>query len=69
MARTAYFFKRYYGFLQGATIKDAGVRNGWPFFTIVKDGVEYTVEVSRDPEGNGPGFLFGLPDPDSQRKS
>ena len=25
----------------------------------------YTVEVSQDEEGNGAGFLFGLPDPKS----
>lgn len=34
----------------------------WPTITFVADdGEEFVVEVSRDPEGNGAGFLFGLP--------
>ena len=54
--------------LVGATIVEAGVGaddadgEGFPYFVIEKDGERTTVEVSQDPEGNGPGFLFGLPD-------
>ena len=35
----------------------------WPTFTMTKDGETFTIEVSQDEEGNGAGFLFGLPDP------
>lgn len=27
-------------------------------------GETYRLGISRDPEGNGPGFLFGLPEPE-----
>ena len=30
----------------------------WTILTLVKDGKTTMVEVSRDPEGNGPGHLF-----------
>lgn len=34
----------------------------WPYFKVkAKNGEVFKVEVSRDGEGNGPGFLFGLP--------
>lgn len=43
----------------GATLEDGAV---WPFFVFeLEGGFEIKVEVSRDEEGNGPGFLFGLP--------
>jgi hypothetical protein len=36
----------------------------FPAFTVkTPSGETFVVEVSRDPEGNGPGFLFGLPTP------
>jgi hypothetical protein len=36
----------------------------WPYLKVqTKDGQEVRLEVSRDEEGNGPGFLFGLPKP------
>lgn len=36
-----------------------GDDEGWPVFSVVKDGHEpINVVVSRDPEGNGGGFLF-----------
>lgn len=35
----------------------------WPKFTLKKGDEVLTFEVSQDPEGNGPGFLFiGPPD-------
>jgi|DEB0MinimDraft_10_1074344.scaffolds.fasta_scaffold24447_2 hypothetical protein len=61
----------YYGSAVGLTITkfeiveedDFGVEY-WPVFTAVdKDGVEFRLEISRDPEGNGPGFMFGLTPP------
>lgn len=30
---------------------------------IDRKGNSYRLEVSQDPEGNGPGFIFGLPNP------
>lgn len=64
------FLSRYYGQLKGATIVDvlAGIDDSmghvevWPTLKIrLASGDEVQVEVSRDPEGNGPGFLMGLP--------
>ena len=57
----------YYGQLKDATILTArGKVQGeqlWPTFTVrLADGTMRVIEVSRDSEGNGPGFLFGLPD-------
>lgn len=58
------FYQKYYKGLEGATIKTAGINDDcFPFFTFEKDGKEFTCEISQDPEGNGPGFLFGLPRP------
>ena len=62
------YMEKYYGFLKGAKIIGAGLHDDgefeWPYFKIEKDGQEFEVEVSQDPEGNGPGFLFGLPRPE-----
>jgi hypothetical protein len=34
----------------------------WPVLIAVdKNGQQYELELSQDPEGNGPGFMFGLP--------
>jgi len=59
------YFRRYYKALEGGHVKSAGLTvDGFPYFTVVfANGEEYTLEVSQDPEGNGPGFLFGLPTP------
>lgn len=55
------WMKKYMKGLEGRTIKSTGVsKDGFPFFTL-DDGAK--IEVSRDAEGNGSGFLFGLPDP------
>lgn len=61
----------YYGSLVGAKCvgveaetdnSEYGFGDCWPklIFEHPKGG-RFTVEVSRDEEGNGPGFLFGLP--------
>ena len=54
----------YYRQFIGSTIQDFSLveEDGvepFPCFTLVqKDGSSLKVEVSRDPEGNGGGFLF-----------
>jgi hypothetical protein len=69
---TELFWKKYYSGLEGATItkfagmNDAGFGepNGFPSFQVkFADGSEGIIEISRDPEGNGGGFIFGLPAP------
>jgi hypothetical protein len=60
------FYNKYYGFLKDAKITSAGVMEDdnelWPYIDIVaSDGGTYRLEISQDPEGNGPGFIFGLP--------
>jgi hypothetical protein len=59
------FWNKYYKQLEGMHIDEAGVlEDGYPFFVaITASGTRYRCEVSRDEEGNGPGFLFGLPAP------
>lgn len=32
----------------------------WPGIIFEKDGNEFLCELSKDEEGNGPGFMFGL---------
>jgi hypothetical protein len=71
--RAGEFHKRYYGQLRGARIiefigmnKDESMDwdEGFPAFKIqFSDGTFGIIEVSRDPEGNGGGFVFGLPAP------
>ena len=65
------FYKKYYGQLVGATItkfefpeaQPGEDTDGWyePFPTfsaVLSDGTKIILSLSRDPEGNGPGFLF-----------
>lgn len=59
------WFERHYGQLRGATIEEVGQAEGdyptesWPVLIVrMADGTRRQVEVSRDPEGNGPGHLF-----------
>ena len=62
------FYKDYYSQLEGATIvKFLGMKEeqyahgAFPQFKVkLKSGEEIMVEVSKDQEGNGGGFLFGL---------
>lgn len=68
------FYRRYYKQLVGATViefvgmnKDEDMQwdEGFPCFKVkFKDGTYGLLEISRDPEGNGGGFVFGLPLPD-----
>jgi hypothetical protein len=59
------YYKKYYGFMEGAKIVEAGVVERddeiWPHFVIEKDGEKFHLDVSQDEEGNGPGYIFGLP--------
>lgn len=70
-AKSAAFYQRYYKQLEGATIdKFIGMAGEneyeqFPTFTVtLSNGQCVRIEVSRDPEGNGGGFLFGLLSPD-----
>ena len=63
------FYTRYYTQLVGAKITGFKLvqdeyddHTMWPTFTAKKGNDTFTIEVSQDPEGNGEGFLFGLPD-------
>ena len=64
------WMRKYMAALVGGRITQAGVtKDGWPYFNVSvrvpgMGEVSFKVEVSQDPEGNGPGFLFGLPDPE-----
>lgn len=66
------YYKRYYSQLDGALIvkfdgmnEDDMGGDGFPSFTVrLKNGEIVTLEVSQDPEGNGGGFVFGLPLPE-----
>lgn len=50
--------------LQNTTVTNSGVEDEFPFLDFKKEtGEIYRAFVQRDPEGNGPGFLFGLPSP------
>ena len=65
--------ERYYEQLLGAKVIQVHVHkdesddehySGWPTFLVeMPDGNHMTLEVSQDEEGNGPGFIFGLPTP------
>ena len=68
------WWQAYLAPLKDATIKAAGLKmlpdddilEEWPVLLIeTVDGKMLEVTISRDPEGNGPGFLFGLPMPDT----
>lgn len=67
------YLRGYYGQLIGATV--VGIKMNieqdqeygdplfakvWPIIIFEKDGQEYRCEISRDEEGNGPGYMFGL---------
>jgi len=54
---------KYYKGLEHATIvKYKGMNFGFPVFTVLfADGSVGDIEISSDAEGNGGGFIFGLP--------
>ncbi len=60
------YYQRYYSQLEGATIvsfKGMVDEDGEEFPTFIvktKSGDLLEISVSKDPEGNGGGFLFGL---------
>jgi hypothetical protein len=66
MSREAYekraevYWQKYYSQLEGTRIvKYLGDTDGFPHFLVeYPDGEQYTIQVSRDPEGNDGGFLF-----------
>ena len=67
------FYTKYYSQLVGATVTGFELIQDeyedyifWPTFTFTKDGETFTIEVSQDEEGNGAGFLFGLPTPNGK---
>ena len=67
-------YEKYYAQLVGATVlgvevlkdedDDDNFARGWATIWVeATDGERYKLEVSQDEEGNGPGFIFGLPNP------
>ena len=63
------FYTKYYTQLVGAKITGFELVQDehddhimWPTFTATKGKDTFRLEVSQDPEGNGEGFIFGLPD-------
>jgi len=64
------YYKGYYSQLIGAKVvgfemyydeeDDYGFAEGWPVLLFEKDGQQIRCEISKDEEGNGPGFMFGL---------
>lgn len=64
------FYRAYYSALKGYTVKSVTLAEDdefgdlWPTLTFTHPKKpDLKVEVSQDEEGNGPGFLFGLPIP------
>ena len=66
------YYEKYYSQLDGAKIvryngmvEDEFLSTPFPQFEVeLSDGTKIQLEVSRDEEGNGGGFLFGLPIPE-----
>ena len=59
------FYARYYKQLEGAKIvRFYGMAEGFPTFEVELPNCQIIkIEVSRDPQGNGGGFIFGLNNP------
>lgn len=62
------FYHRYFSQLVGATIEefifahDKDEDEYWPTFKVkLADGSRLEIEISQDEEGNGPGWISGLP--------
>jgi hypothetical protein len=51
--------------LSGSRIVASGLQGEIPYLEVESDGQRLRALVCADPEGNGPGFLFGLALPDS----
>ena len=66
-AKSSEFHRRYYKQLEGAKIvRYYGMEDGeFPSFEVELPNCQIIkIEISRDPEGNGGGFIFGLDFPD-----
>lgn len=74
----AAFLQKYLAPLVGAKVvkvevaveDDGGFEEAWPVIIVQPSGTtkaadRLKLEVSADEEGNGPGFLFGLPIPEA----
>lgn len=60
--------RKYLAPLVGGKIVGVGVSAyGFPQIKVdsMENGFTGTIEISRDTEGNGPGFIFGLPEVNS----
>ena len=61
------WLEKYYGQLKGYTIVNVMISEDdgdlWPQLILDREGKKLTIEVSKDAEGSGPGFLFGIPEP------
>lgn len=55
------FYDRYYRQLIGKKVTGIGCTADGFWFFVLDSGER--IEISQDEEGNGPGFLFGLPIP------
>jgi hypothetical protein len=70
------FWTKYYSALEGATIlkyepmlDEYDNEIEYPSFVVkFADGTIDHIEISMDEEGNGPGFIFGLPVPKADFK-
>lgn len=70
-AEQAAWLERYLEPLKGATIFGVKIKvedgEVWPVLVVenltLAEGETLELEISRDEEGNGPGFIFGLPVP------
>lgn len=75
MSKANEFWNKYYSSLDGAKIirfngmtpDEYDLFGGFPTFTVkFANGEIGIIEVSQDPEGNGGGFIFGLPTPSQE---
>ena len=64
------FYGKYFRQLVGARILDFKMAvdpdegDYWPTFLVkLASGEQIEIEISQDEEGNGPGFIFGLANP------
>jgi hypothetical protein len=60
------FYYRYYKQLLGRKIINIGCTEDGFWYFKLDNGLQ--IEISCDEEGNGPGFLFGLPHPGPAKK-
>lgn len=72
LKQQADWYGKYYGQLTGATILqtiigiDPEFGDVWPNFKVkLENGDELEIQIQRDEEGNGPGFISGIPMPGS----